>query len=141
MRYKFLEDVATADTAFEAYGKDLNELFCNCGLALSETMVDLKNVGHTLKWQVENANKTLEKLLFDFLSELVFLKDKDAAVFSGFNINITENEGYLLSADVFGEKIDPQKHQLKVDVKGVTMHLLKVEKTNEGYKAMVVLDI
>lgn len=141
MRYKFLDDIATADIAFEAYGKDLNELFTNCGLALLETMVDLKSVGNSLKWTVENAGKTLERLLFDFLSELVFLKDKDAAVFSGFNINITENEGYLLKADVFGEKIDPSRHQLKVDVKGVTMHLLKVEKIKEGYKAMVVLDI
>ena len=141
MKYRFLEDIATADIAFEAYGKDLSELFTNCGLALSETMVDIKNVGHTLKWQVENANKKLEGLLFDFLSELVFLKDKEAVVFSGFNVNITEDGGYLLKADVFGEKIDHTKHQLKVDIKGVTMHLLKVEKGKEGYKAMVVLDI
>ena len=35
-KYKFLEDVAIADIAFEAYGKSLNELFENAALASFE---------------------------------------------------------------------------------------------------------
>ena len=44
MRYRFLDDVATADLAFEAYGKDLPSLFTNAALATADAMANLKTV-------------------------------------------------------------------------------------------------
>ena len=41
MKYRFLPNIATADLAFEAFGRDYNELFENAGLALESAMVDL----------------------------------------------------------------------------------------------------
>ena len=48
-KYKFLEDIAIADIAFEAYGKDLNELFENAALAIFELSADLDTVDASKK--------------------------------------------------------------------------------------------
>ncbi|HEY9296088.1 MAG TPA: archease, partial [Phormidium sp.] len=40
MPYEFLEDVATADIAFHAWGKDLEELFIAAGDATLNVMID-----------------------------------------------------------------------------------------------------
>ena len=43
MKFKFL-DITTADVAFEAYGKTLEELFANAALAMFEVMINTKQI-------------------------------------------------------------------------------------------------
>lgn len=139
MSYKFLDDIAIADAAFEAEGKDLNELFRECAVATFEVMVDTKKVESKIKKVIKLENEDLEKLLYEFLEELIFLKDRDALVFGEFNIKI--EEGYKLEAEISGDKIDYKKQKLRSDVKAVTLHKFKVEKVGNKYKAFVILDI
>jgi len=75
MKYRFLEDVALADIAYEAFGKDLNETFENAALAIFELSAELKTVEAKKKIDFEIENETLDNLLYDFLSEILFLKD------------------------------------------------------------------
>ena len=49
MKFKYLENVAIADTCFEAYGKTLNEMFENSALAVSDCMVNLKEIKQKVK--------------------------------------------------------------------------------------------
>ncbi len=139
--FKFLEKIAIADTAFDAYGKTIEELFVNCARATFETMVDLQTVTPDLTEKVVLENKNLSDLLFDWLSELVYLKDYKAVVFKDFSVKIEHNQNYSLEAKVKGETINPQKHKLRADVKAVTYHLFEVKKTNRLWKAKVILDI
>ncbi|MEK6826460.1 MAG: archease, partial [Nanoarchaeota archaeon] len=83
-KYKFFDH--TADVMFEAYGKTLNELFENAALATQETQVDLKDVKGKIKRKINLKNKSIEMLLFDFLQELIFLKDSQYSLFSKFKI-------------------------------------------------------
>jgi SHS2 domain-containing protein len=154
MRFKFLEEIATADVAFEAYGKTIEELFENCGLALMETMVDTKTMSNVPPWADQMSkpklkSKNLEDLLYNFLSELVFLKDRDGLLFSKIKVKLSTFHGgdsmpdkrLTLEAELWGERIDPRRHHLRADVKAVTKHLFKIEKEKDRYKATVVLDI
>ena len=75
MKFKVLEDVAIADIAFEAYGKNLNELFENSALAIFEESADLNKVEGKEKKSVKIEADNIENLLFDFLSELLFIKN------------------------------------------------------------------
>lgn|SRR5574341_22802 len=140
-QFKFLEKIAIADIAFEAYGKTREELFVNCAKATFEAMVDLKTVTPTLTEKINLENKNLPDLLFDWLSELVYLKDYRGMVFKDFSVIIDQNSNYRLEAEAKGEKINPQKHKLRADVKAVTYHLFEVKKTNRLWKAKVILDI
>ena len=73
-KYKFLEDVAIADIAYEAYGKNLNELFENAALAIFELSANLNTIDSRQKVEFELENQKIDILLYDFLSEILFLK-------------------------------------------------------------------
>lgn len=140
-RYKILEKIATADIAFEAYGKNLNELFENAAFAIFEISANVKKINSKIKKIIKLENENVEDLLFDFLSEIIFLKDKDYMIFNKSKIKINKNEKYKLNAEIFGEKISHKKHELKLDIKAITLHMFKIEKTKEGFKALVVVDV
>ncbi|MEW6062949.1 MAG: archease [Nanoarchaeota archaeon] len=139
MKFRFFEH--TADIGIEAYGKNINELFENSALATLEVMVDTKQVKPAIKKEVKLENKDLGNLLFDFLDEIVYYKDSERLLFSKFDVNINKNKVYRLNAKLYGEKIDAKKHELRDDVKAVTLYEFKLEKSKEGYKARFILDI
>ncbi len=140
-KYKFLEEVATADVAFKAEGDSLEELFEACALATFDVMIDLKKVEPKEKRHIELENEKIDQLLFDFLEEIIFLKDSDYIAFSKFDIKIKKNKKYKLIADAYGENINLEKHESKSDVKAVTYHMFEVKQENKKWKATVVLDI
>ena len=143
-KYKFLEDVAIADIAYEAYGKNLNELFENAAFAIFELSVNLKTVDAKKKLEFKLKNEKIENMLYDFLSEILFLKDSKYMVFKKVKVFIEENnknKKYRLKAVLEGDKINPQKQQLENDIKAVTMHMFEIKKEKNGYKATVVVDI
>ncbi|MBS3117946.1 archease [Candidatus Woesearchaeota archaeon] len=140
--YTFLEDIAVADVAFEAYGEDLAELFANCGLATTAVMVDLKTLEEKKKRKISLLGDDLERLLFDFLCELIYLKDTASFLSKRFSVSLNKSvHKYNLRVECFGDKFDYKKHAMGNDVKAVTMHLFKIEKIKKGYKATVILDI
>jgi|TARA_Y100000031_G_C8189991_1_gene370916 SHS2 domain-containing protein len=141
-KYKILEDVAIADIAIEAHGKDLNELFENNALAIFEETANLKKINEKEKKIIKLTAKNEEDLLFDFLSEILFLKDTYSIIFKKSIIKINQkNKKFSLEAELTGEKIDREKHELRNDIKAITLHMFKVEKTKDGYKSLVVVDV
>lgn len=94
MPYKFLEDAAIADVAFEARGKTLRELFESAALAVTGTMVeDAGKVKQKKRKTIEVEAEDLEMLLFNFLQELIFYKDAELLLFNGFHFDIIEQKG------------------------------------------------
>ena len=140
MSFKYVEGVAMAEAAFEAEGKDLKELFESCADAFIDTSANPKTIKPEIKKDIEIKGKDVDELLYHFLEELVFIKDADAMVFNKVNINeISETE---LKATIAGDKIKVGSEQeLRADVKAITMHMFKIEKTDKGWKAFVIMDI
>ncbi|MBI2543346.1 MAG: archease [Candidatus Aenigmarchaeota archaeon] len=143
MPYKFLEDVAIADVAFEATGKTLEELFESCGLAVTNTMVkDLDSVKRKIVKDIEVESESIELLLFAFLQEIIFYKDAKLLLFNKFDVRIRQmKKKNRLKAKAYGEKLNMKKHELKVDVKAVSLHNFQVKKTRSVWKASVILDV
>lgn len=143
MSYEFLEDVATADIAFRAWGKDLEELFKAAGDATLNVMIeDLDSIKlkETRTFSLENDE--LDLLLFNFLQEFVYYKDSEQILLRSQQVQIEENDGlYKLNAVTQGEMLDRDRHEQRVDVKAVTLHRFQLEKTDDGWIAMVILDI
>ncbi|MFH2106242.1 MAG: archease [Candidatus Micrarchaeota archaeon] len=142
--YKFIDEITYADVAFEANGISLEELFTACGEATIRTMVENpESIAKKKKVSVKIESDTLEKLLYNFLDKILFYKDADSLVFKSFEIRIVEKGNKKsLSVIMKGEKIDIKKHHTLVDVKAVSYHNFKLEKTKEGiWKAFVILDV
>ena len=141
MPYRFLEEIAIADAAIEIESKDLKELFTDAAEALTLTMIsDLNSINKTKEIIIKIKAKDLELLLFEFLEMLIYYKDADQLIFSDYSITIEEAE-YSLKCVCLGEKIDYKKHDLSADVKAITMHKFKLEKTDKGCNAFIILDI
>ena len=141
MAYKFYDDVAIADVAYEATGKTLAEMMESAGLALTNTMVkDIKAVKTPEEVVFELKADKADKLLHEFLQELIFYKDKDLVLLTKFKIRITSlATGYRAQIRARGDKINMKKQELLVDVKAVSWHMFKVEQTRDGWRAFVIL--
>lgn len=142
MRFKFLEGIAIADVAFEAYGKSLEEAFSNAALAMFEVETNTKKVKPKIKKKVKVEGEDLQALLFDWLSELLFLGGIKRMFFSKFNVKIKKLNGrHKLNAEVYGEKIDRKRHELKVEVKAVSYQMMQVIDKPKNCKVRVILDV
>jgi SHS2 domain-containing protein len=143
MPYHYLEEIGTADIAFETMGHDLPELFTDAADATMNVMIDnLDAIEPRETRHIELSNEKIDMLLFDFLQELIYLKDAERLLLRARDVQIDEkNEGYFLKVKAVGERVDTARHHQRADVKAVTLHDFSVEKENSGWKARVLLDI
>lgn len=143
MPYEFLEDVATADIAFRAWGKDLEEVFIAAADATMNVMIDnLESIQFQDQRPLTLENSALDMLLFDLLQELIYLKDVEQLLLRVREARITQHESqWTLKGQAHGEKLDPARHHQRADVKAVTLHQFKLQPAPEGWMAMVILDI
>src|SRR6059036_3468349 len=105
MPYKFLEDIGTADIAFEAVGRDLPELFKEAADATMNVMIDnLDAIEPREARHIELSNEKIDMLLFDFLQELIYFKDAERLLLRVRDAQIDKKEGkYFLEAEAAGE--------------------------------------
>jgi len=143
MPYQFLEDVATADIAFKAWGKDLPEVFIASAEATSNVMIEeLESIRARESRRFELGNEALDLLLFDFLQELIYYKDAERLLLRVREVEIRRSDNqWRLSAEARGEALDPSRHRQRVDVKAVTLHQFQLTETPDGWQAQVILDI
>lgn len=143
MPYQYLEDVATADVAFKVWGSTIEEMFVAAADASMNVMVeDLASIMMREHRALNLEAESIDMLLFELLQELIFYKDAEQLLLRVPQVFIQQkNKHFTLKAEAYGEVLDPQKHDLNVDVKAVTLHRFRVEKTGDGWKATVILDI
>lgn len=143
MPYRFLEDVATADIAFEAWGKDLEDVFVASAEATLNVMIeDLDSIRARDRRHLDLASDALDLLLFNFLQELLYYKDAEQLLLRVPEAHIhNRQDRWVLRAVAQGERLDPERHRQRVDVKAVTLHRFRLEQTDRGWRARVILDI
>ena len=129
----------TADIGFEAYGASREEVFTNSARALMDLIVDLDTVHlrHDVAIQISGADPP--SLLVNWLSEVLYLHDAEGWLFRVFEIQSLDD--HSLSALARGEKFDRSRHQIKLLVKAITYHQLKLEQLAQGWQARVYVDI
>jgi SHS2 domain-containing protein len=138
MKYKFIEGL-TSDVMFEAYGKSLEELLENAALALFEVVCQIKKIEPKKRIEVEVEAENLNSLVYEFLSNLLTESEIEELFLCKFDVSVKKNKIFKLKAKAWGEPISPEKGGTVV--KAVTYYGLKAEKTAEGFKARITLDI
>jgi len=135
-KYKFIRDL-TSDVLFEAYGKTLKELFENAAKALFSVICQIDKVKPAKGVAISIKGKNIKELMFNWLQELISTVDIEGMFFSRFVVEKINDKS--LKARIYGEPIVPEKGETVV--KAVTYYKFNVEKTAQGYKATVSLDI
>ena len=139
--YRFLEHVT--DALVEAWGETMEEAFSQAGLALFETMLDTKNVHGKTSEEIRAAGHDEKELLYNYLEELLLLFEVKQLALGHFTVNsITPNQGEIrLRGRASGEPYDREKHNGRVEVKGITYHLMEIEKHPAKVTVQFLLDL
>ncbi len=138
--FEYLEH--TADVRFRAYGKNLEKAFENAALAMLNVMVDTSSVSNISSIEVELSSPDLDSLLFDWLSEILFVFEVEEMVFGNVRINRLDvsDEECSLSATLYGETIDLSVHVFDTEVKAATYNDMRIEGTDEGWMIQATVD-
>jgi SHS2 domain-containing protein len=129
----------TADLGLRATAPDLDALFTEMAACLVSAMVeDPASVQPAQEVRIELAGADREFLLFDWLKELLLRFETDHMLFASFVVSVADSG---LTASARGESYDPERHVLAHEVKAITYHELKVERTADAWLAEVIVDI
>ena len=140
--FRFLEEIALADIAFEAEGESVEEVCRGATQALLESMANPVTVSGGWERVIERSDADPSMLLFDWLSEVVYWKDAAGVVFREAPLILTrEGDVWLLRARLIGAPVNQRTQELHADVKGVTKHLYELKQTGSCWKVRVVLDV
>ncbi len=108
----------TADTGILVYADSLQSLFETAGEALFHIITDLRKVRPRLERQIEVRTQPLERLMVDWLGELLYLHDVENLLFKEFEVEFDGEDG--LKAKARGEVYQEGIHIIKTGVKAVT---------------------
>jgi SHS2 domain-containing protein len=129
----------TADLGLRIRAATLDELFGEAATALFETLVDdLSSVEPREKSELSVTGNDREYLFFDWLKVLLYQFDAEHQLFSRFEVHVASDG---VHATAWGEPLDWDRHILSHEVKAITYHGLKVERTDGGWLAEVIVDI
>lgn len=136
-RFEFIDH--TADIGFVVYGEDLKDLFENAAVAFFTVITDLEKVKRMIERKIEIGGGSLERLMVDWLNELLYLHEVENLLFSQFEVESVGEEG--LKAKVKGEPFEEGRHPIKTGVKAVTFHQIQVRQEESLWRAQVILDL
>jgi SHS2 domain-containing protein len=139
-RYRFLDH--TADAKFQAFGATLGEAFSNAALAVASVMWDWTKVAKYVRFPVEVRGRDLERLLYNYLEEVLYLLDTRKFLLAGAeDVCIRGKKGeYHLEAYFQGDT-DPAKYEIFGEVKAVTYNEMRIEEKAGAACVQVVIDL
>jgi SHS2 domain-containing protein len=132
----------TADIGIEITGKNRKELFGNAVEAMFDVMVDWQSdieIKPLEEKKVEITGNDLEDTLINFLREALYLfNGKGWLIRRCETIKLTKK---TIVARLFGKPYNRQKNLIKTEIKAVTYHGLIINRSNNYWRAKVVLDV
>jgi len=129
----------TADLGLRARAADLDTLFAEAAACLFSAVLDnVSEIRPNQKVDFTVPGNDREYLLFDWLQAILRHADEEGLVFGTFAVSVTDSG---LTGTAWGEPLDRARHHLSREVKAITYHELKVERTADGWLAEVIVDI
>lgn len=140
--YEFKEH--TADIQVKSWGKTLEEAFSQTAYGLMATISPkLEKITPTTVKTLKIKAEDKEALLFDFLSEFLYIFDVEELIFNHIDVLKIErlNDAFELKAVLKGEKFDKQKHEIGTEVKAITYSFMLIEEKKKEVEINVIFDI
>jgi SHS2 domain-containing protein len=123
----------------EVWGADFAEIAADGARALFDIITDSETVRGASKVLVNVQADTDEQLLVAWLTELLFLHETELWLFSRFDIKRAGRGG--IEAEVWGERLDSDRHPIDREVKAVTYHRLGLERDKDRLRTTIVFDL
>ena len=136
--YEYLDH--TADAAMRVTGDTLKTLFTNAAHGLFEMIAVTDTIDETTTIDIQLTAEAVDILFVEWLDTLIFRHETEELFFKRVEIQaISQTE---LSAVVYGEPTNFDKHVVYTEIKAVTYHQLSVKQTAKGdWEAQVIFDL
>ena len=137
MDFEFLDH--PADIGFRARGSTLEHLFENCAHALLAIILDPAEIRGSELVTLTAEGSDRESLLVNWLNEVLYYVDTRRFAFGSFAVEFPSPE--QVKAIARYEARDPLRHPVRLSVKAVTYHQLRVSTVEDGWVAEVYVDV
>ena len=130
----------TADLLFRIRAATLVDLFAEAARALMKTLYRDLQGPNTGTWPIEIAAADRESLLYNFLSEVLFLAEAENLVFTGFELAVTASPP-AVAGRLVGRPFDPARDAGGTEVKGISYSDLSIVEGHGEFCLEVLFDV
>ena len=120
-------------------GDSQADLFANSAVALFDVMVGHRKIEGKERLPLEVEGTDRDELMVNWVRELLYLYQGSGYLLREFKIR--EVKDTVVKAEVAGEKIDPDRHEIKQEIAAVAFHKSRMEKTGNQWTAHVIFEV
>ncbi len=129
----------TADIGIEVWGDTKKEALAATVEAMFDLIVDNESIVTREEKIISVSGVDTADMLINLLREALYLFHGKSWLCK--TCEILEMAEEKITARLRGEPYDAKKNQLKMEIKAVTYHTLKIEKRDQGWRARVIFDV
>jgi len=128
-----------SELAVRVVGDSQADLFANSATALFDVMADIEKIEIKERIPLEVEGTDRDDLMVNWMRELLYLYQGSGYLLKEFKIH--EVKDSIVKAEVCGEKIDPDRHEIKQEIGAVAFHKSRMQKTGSQWIAQVIFEI
>ena len=127
------------ELAVRITGSSQADLFANSAFALFDVMTDPAAIEIKERIPLEVEGSDCDDLMVNWMRELLYLYQGSGYLLKKFKISHVKDT--IVKAEVCGEKIDPDRHDIKQEIAAVAFHKSRMEKTGNQWIAQVIFEL
>ena len=128
-----------SELAVKVFGSSQLELFQNAGWALFDVTTDIEKIETKDCVPLEVEGTDQDDLLVNWVRELLYLYQGSGYLLKEFRIS--ELGDKLVKAEACGEKIDPDRHEIKKEIMAIAYDKSRMAKTGDQWTAQLIFEV
>jgi SHS2 domain-containing protein len=128
-----------SELAVRITGSSQADLFANSAYALFDVMTDPAAIEIKERIPLEVEGSDRDDLMVNWMRELLYLYQGSGYLLKEFKISQVKDT--IVKAEVCGEKIDPDRHEIKQEITAVAYHQSRMTKTGNQWTAQLIFEV
>jgi len=128
-----------SELAVRVVGNSHADLFANSAFALFDVMTDVEKIEIKERMPLEVEGADRDDLLVNWMRELLYLYQGSGFMLKEFVIRDVKDT--IVKAEVCGEKIDPDRHEIKQEISAVAYNQSRMQKTGNQWIAQLIFEL
>jgi protein archease len=129
----------TGDAGILLRAENLRQLFERAAWAMFSVLTNVAEIRLEEETRIQVEANDLAALMLAWLSELNYRHVTEHRLFGKFEVSVISDQ--MVIAEISGETINLDRHTIFTEIKAVTFHGLRLEKSDNGWEAQIIFDL
>ncbi len=129
----------TGDAGILLRAENLRQLFERAAWGMFSLLTNVAEIRLVEETRIQVEANDLPALMLAWLSELNYRHVTEHRLFGKFEVFVISDQ--MVFAEVSGEAINSDRHTIFTEIKAVTFHGLRLEKSDNGWEAQIIFDL